>query len=68
MFHTGLELRLFGGSIVSWTEKKRSKVGSTVQHSAEEIYFDDVFVLWGQGNISIFSKIIFATFQLSKHI
>ncbi len=85
---TGIELRVYGGTYIQWSEsqrkrgsfrlreshkhgattaQKRGSMGSwkrgsieskksrssesraEVEHTAEEIYIDDTFVLWGQG-------------------
>lgn len=40
---------------MKWSEKKEGdpeKAPLTVEHTAEEIYFDDTFVLWGQGKFA----------------
>ena len=50
---TGIELRVYGGAFVKWSEKKDELEKTQIEHSAEEIYFNDHFVLWGQGKTLI---------------
>ena len=48
----GIELHVYGGAFIRWTEKlpKGTHEGKTeVEHTAEEIYVDKTYVLWGQG-------------------
>ncbi len=51
----GLELRLYGGCYVRWKDKRSRRQDSKteVEHSAEEIYFDDTFILWGHGTVVV---------------
>ena len=49
----GIELHVYGGAFIRWTEKLPkggTHEGKTeVEHTAEEIYVDETYVLWGQG-------------------
>lgn len=48
-YFSGLKLRLFGGASVKWQDKKGQNQPNALWHKEEEVYFDDTFVLWGQG-------------------
>ncbi len=53
---TGIELHVYGGAFVRWTEKlprgETNDERTAIEHTAEEIYVDDTYVLWGQGKLS----------------
>ncbi|XP_064620614.1 arrestin domain-containing protein 17-like [Lineus longissimus] len=54
---TGIELKLFGGAEVKWTDNRgkdphqRNDKKLNIEHNVEEIYFKRTMVLWGKGRV-----------------
>ena len=59
---------VYGGAFIRWTEKlaksETNEGKAEIEHAAEEIYVNETYVLWGQGEMSpLYSKDVISLFN-----